>query len=151
MPEEFWGHPWSEWLPDVCGSYYRATQIHKQKNLIYLSLIEQGEVPLLSGGEAFKHLQTQSAPLAVVTASSLPAARAAFKYHGFDPGTAYYHVPGGVEREPVLERLVVSHTMKMELPVYVDDHPCNSGFVRSIHYTPDMTKDELLEAIAWTP
>jgi phosphoglycolate phosphatase-like HAD superfamily hydrolase len=146
-PDDFWGKPWQEWLPQACKGIYDAMWYHKRKNEIYLNLIQRGAVPLLSGGEVFREMLDQGATLIVATSGSMQAIQAVMRYHKLKPAATYYELRSE-QRVSLLERIAMDY---LERCVYVDDNPTFNEPMRVIRYDATMTKDELTEAIGWTP
>lgn len=67
MPGSAWGKPWTQWLPDVCGSVQRATELHAAKEKRYADRLHAVRVTALGA------LAARVSNFVLLTGASLPA------------------------------------------------------------------------------
>jgi beta-phosphoglucomutase-like phosphatase (HAD superfamily) len=68
MPDDAWGKPWAEWLPQVCGDTRTAEKIHKMKTMKYAAKIDT--LRILPPGLCARRLISRAQSVGVLTAAS---------------------------------------------------------------------------------
>jgi hypothetical protein len=144
-PDDFWGKPVTEWMPNTP----EGVKAHRVKNEIYVSMIRDGEVPLLTGGHALRWLQGRI-PTIIMTSASKAAVNAIVDHYSLRPTRIHYGMTGH-------DRWAMAQAWKdiSVRPIVIDDQPSRRGDfptgIAFIDYVSTMTRDELLvEVFRWT-
>lgn len=81
MPDEAWGKPWMEWLPEAAGSFHQACLVHAAKNEIYPNMIHK-YAKRLPPSDLAVHLIKNGVRVRVLTGASPEGAKASLDFLG---------------------------------------------------------------------
>lgn len=152
MPEDAWGKPAYEWLPQIAGRLWMNT--HVSKNEIYTRILLASPPERTTAARAMVDLSLGGCETYVLTGASKAATNVLLS--GFQP---YHYRLLGTKCSLEEKTFRLRQIGDTRNTVYVDDdhHTCDVMEEFGCHvvrYTPSMTKEEVMEPWAqssWLP